>query len=155
VKLRECGKLQFSPHSKRAIELVEADEDESIPLPLLGNVAAGLPIEAIEYFDKIQVPRSMIKGPGSYFVLKVKGNSMIEDQICDGDYVVIKQQDTAQQGERVVALLDNDATLKRFYRKKDRVELHPANSTMKPIIIEPHQHLRILGVYVGLIRIEK
>jgi repressor LexA len=80
---------------------------------------------------------------------------MVEDAICDGDYVVVRQQHIAENGDTVVALIDGEATLKRYYREKGQVELRPANSSMTPIVIGSHQHLRILGVYVGLIRMEK
>jgi repressor LexA len=155
-RLKDAGHLEFGSQSKRAIRVTEPTEPRSsvIELPMLGSVAAGRPIEAIESTERLAIPASMIRGATPHFVLKVKGDSMIEDQICDGDFVIVRQQDTANNGDKVVALIDNEATLKTFYRKSGRVELHPANSTLKPILVEAHQHLRIAGVYVGLIRLQ-
>jgi repressor LexA len=156
-KLRDCGRLAFDTQSKRAIQVIEAEKVRSdvVDLPLLGAVAAGLPIEAIESSERIQVPANMVHGSTPHFVLLVKGNSMIEDHICDGDYVIVRKQANANNGEKVVALIDGEATLKRIYQKQGRVELHPANADMKPIIVEAHQHLRLAGVFTGLIRIER
>jgi repressor LexA len=104
-----------------------------------------------ETFD---VPASLLKG-GDHFVLKVTGQSMIEDGILNGDFVVIKKQDDATNGQTVVALVGNEATIKRFYRQGDRVELHPANPAYQPLILESlteSRELKIEGVLVGLIR---
>jgi repressor LexA len=131
----------------RAIELVD-DGPSDTGMPLAGVIAAGRPIEAIEQEERIDF-RDIFGKPG-LFALEVKGDSMIEDQIAEGDYVVVKKQDTARDGQIVVALLgDGEATLKRFYREKSRVRLEPANPTMKPIY---SRNVRIMGVVVGVVR---
>jgi repressor LexA len=156
-KLRDEGKLTFEKNSVRGLQLVEVDSDDEIAeLPMLGVVAAGRPIEAVERNEmNLKVPAYMIKPGYPHFALRVSGSSMIEDGIFDGDHVVVRQQAVAEEGETVVALLDGEATLKRFHRKGKQIELRPANSTMGPIVVGSHQHLRILGVYVGLIRMVK
>jgi repressor LexA len=156
-KLKKHGLLQFRPQSKRSLELVDVNptHDDIAELSVLGVVAAGQPIEAIERNDKsIKIPATMIQAAHPHFILQVSGNSMIEDSILSGDYVIIRQSQTAENGQTIVALLDDEATLKRYHREGSRVELRPANSSMKPIVVESHQHLRILGIYVGLIRME-
>jgi repressor LexA len=156
-KLRRHGMLNYESQAKRSLEIISVSSEEVgiAELSVLGLVAAGRPIEAIQRNDvSLKVPASMIRSGYPHFALKVSGNSMIEDSICDGDYVVVRQQAAAENGETVVALLDGEATLKRYYRKGNQVELRPANSSMVPIIVESHQHLRILGVYVGLIRMD-
>jgi repressor LexA len=156
-KLRDRGKLSYEEKSVRGLQLVEVDSDDEIAdLPMLGVVAAGRPIEAVERNEmSLKVPAYMIKAGYPHFALRVSGSSMIEDGIFDGDHVVVRQQAVAEEGETVVALLDGEATLKRFHRKGKQIELRPANSTMGPIVVGSHQHLRILGVYVGLIRMVK
>ena len=147
--------LQKAWTRSRSVEPVMQDGIEpaaaGTTLPLLGTVAAGAPIEAIENPDTIVVPPDMV-GRGEHFVLRVRGDSMIEDQICDGDLVVIESRSEARNGETVVALIDgSDATLKRFYRQGSQVRLVPANSSMEPI--EKHAaDVTIRGVLKGLIR---
>jgi repressor LexA len=120
-------------------------------LPMLGTVAAGAPIEAIENPEPIAVPPDLV-GRGEHFVLEVRGDSMIEDQICDGDKVIIESRSEARNGETVVALVGGtDATLKRFYREGSKVKLVPANSTMDPIEVNAAD-VTIRGVLRGLIR---
>lgn len=154
-RLKRKKKIRFTKNSKRGIESpeLEAESSSLIHLPLLGTVAAGSPIEAIEQAESIQVPRNLVRGMVPHFVLRVRGDSMIEDHICDGDFVVIRQQLTANNGDRVVALINNKATLKRFNRKMGQIQLHPANPNHSPIIVESHHHFRIAGIYVGLVRI--
>ena len=107
---------------------------KSIMLPLAGLITAGEPIEAIEEKETIAIPVDLAPNSANSFVLRVKGQSMIEDGIFDGDYVVVERNPSPKNGDVVVALLDNAyATLKRFYRERDRIRLQPANSTMKPI----------------------
>jgi repressor LexA len=119
-------------------------------LPLLGRVAAGEPIEALEDRDIVEVPESFL-GTGEHFALRVRGDSMIEDGIHDGDIILLRKQEDAENGQTVVALIDGEATVKRLYRKGDSVELHPANSSMKPLIVEAKK-VTVQGVVVGLIR---
>lgn len=158
TQLRNKGYIRapFGESKKRAIELVDfsaADDDNVAQLPLLGKVAAGKPIEAIENRDYVEVPRSLLRAHGEYFALTVKGDSMIEDCIMEGDYVVIKRQHTAMNGQTVVAIVDNQATIKRFYQKKGQVELHPANPSYDVIHVDPSMHdFKILGVLSSVIR---
>jgi repressor LexA len=122
-----------------------------VELPLVGTVAAGRPIEAIETADTIEVPPSMV-GRGENFALRVRGDSMVGDGILDGDFVVVRKQASADSGQTVVALIGNEATVKRLVRKDGRIELHPANPAMAPILVENAEELRIEGVVVGVLR---
>ena len=138
----------------RSIELVNAEVDfleEGLDVPILGFIAAGAPIEP--YTDPnatMAIPSSFITGKRRTYVLQVKGESMIEEQIRDGDYVVIEQTDEATNGDIVVALLDNGmATLKRFFKETTRIRLEPANAAMRPLFVK---NVRIQGKVVGLIR---
>jgi SOS regulatory protein LexA len=119
-------------------------------IPLLGSIAAGTPIEAIENSDRISVPTHML-GKGQYYALKVKGESMIEDGILNGDIAIIKHQTQADNGQIVVAVVENETTLKHYFKKSKQIELHPANKTMRPIIIKDRD-CEIRGVMVGLMR---
>ncbi|GAB4272013.1 MAG: transcriptional repressor LexA [Deferrisomatales bacterium] len=150
VRLERQGFLKRTWNAKRALEVVDSEPSEN-EVPLLGYVAAGTPIEAVTTDDRLEVPRSMVRGP-DVFALRVKGDSMVEDGILDGDYVVVRRQATAANGETVVALVDGEATVKRFYRRQGRVELHPANAAMEPIAVEAGQDVRIEGVVIGVIR---
>jgi repressor LexA len=148
--LRALEKKQFIRREKnmsRAIQLVE-DRRGNIGIPLAGVIAAGVPLQAVEQPGKIDF-RDLFNDP-NMFALKVRGESMVEDQIADGDYVVVRKQDEAVNGDIVVALIDGEeATLKRFYRETERVRLEPANSAMQPIF---SQDVRILGIVVGVVR---
>jgi repressor LexA len=135
-------------HMSRAIQLVDQPQKKRTSLPLAGQVAAGSPVLAVENRERVDFA-NLFKDEGQY-CLRVKGDSMIEAQIADGDYVVIRQQKVARDGDIVVALVDgDDATLKRFYREKNRIRLEPANSRMKPIY---SSNVEVLGVLVGVIR---
>ncbi len=138
----------------RGIELIDQKISgalKGIELPILGFIAAGQPIQTYTDPDAtIRVAPNMISGKKRSYVLQVKGDSMIEDGILDGDFVVIEEQNTAINGDIVVALLDNGlATLKRFYKEKDRIRLEPANSAMSPIYTTD---VKIQGKCVGVIR---
>lgn len=148
--LTDKGYLERHAHSWRGLRLVEPDSEGST-LPLQGRIAAGCPIEAIPDQEEIDLA-SLFNGVGRY-VLEVKGDSMIEAGILDGDMVVIEQSDTADEGEIVVALIDNEeATLKRLARHPDGdVELIPANSAMQPLVYAPDR-VRIQGRLVGQLR---
>ncbi len=137
-------------NQKRAIEVVSPVETRRFEFPLLGRVAAGEPIEAIEDVDVVELPPSMAD-EGDCFVLQVKGVSMEEDGILDGDFVVVRKQATAKNGEIVVALVNNGATVKRYYRKKDHVELRPAHGDMRSIRVQD-EGFRIEGKVVGVMR---
>ena len=143
-------RLPRKKNQKRAIEVISPVETRRFEFPLLGRVAAGKPIEAVEDVDVIEVPPSMI-GSGDHFVLQVKGSSMKEDGILDGDFVVVRKQPTAENGETVVALINNEATVKKYYKKKKHIELRPAHKGMKPIQVKDGD-LHIEGKVVGVIR---
>jgi repressor LexA len=146
------GLILRTEKSARAIQLVDHRPGRGgVELPLVGNVAAGVPIEAIQETEERLNFADLFAGP-DHFVLKVKGQSMIEDHIADGDYVVIKPQTTAHNGERVVAMIDNEVTLKRFQHERGHVVLYPANSSMSPIVVKANSDTKILGVLVGVLR---
>ena len=137
------------PNMSRAIQLV-AEPAYERGLPLAGTIAAGVLHEAIEQDERIDFDEIFHDKDKRLFVLKVSGDSMIEDQISDGDYVVIRKQRTARKGQIVVALTDeNEATLKRWHPEKNRIRLEPANSSMKPIYVK---NARVLGVVMGVVR---
>ncbi len=120
-------------------------------LPLLGVVAAGATIEAVQQDERLEM-RELFSQDNLY-VLKVRGSSMIDSQIADGDYVVIKKQDSADNGEKVIAMVDKAMTLKKFYKRKEHIRLEPCNSSMDPIIVDPSKEsVSVLGVLVGVIR---
>jgi len=150
VRLEREGALARDWNARRGLRL-RRQASGGAELPLAGLVAAGRPIEAVENPDTIEVPASMV-GPGENFVLRVRGDSMVGDGILDGDYVVVRKQANADSGQTVVALIDNEATVKRFYRRAGRIELHPANPAMEPIVVAGDESLRIEGVVVGVIR---
>jgi repressor LexA len=120
-------------------------------LPLIGIVAAGSPIEPIRQHEDIDIPAAM-RGRGDTFALRVKGTSMRDEGILPGDVIIVQKQVTAENGQTVVILLDGEATVKKWYRKGHRIELHPANDTMSPIIVRPDQDCRIEGLVTGVIR---
>ena len=120
-------------------------------LPLVGVVAAGKAIEAVEQDDRLEMRE--LFGDDDLFVVKVRGQSMIDGQIADGDYVVIRKKETCDNGEKVVAMVDRSMTLKKYYKKKDHIRLDPMNAAMEPIIVDPtRQDIQILGVLTGVIR---
>jgi repressor LexA len=147
--------LRRDKHKARSLEIVAderlPDEDRSTKLPLLGNIAAGSPIEAVENREEIDL-ETMFQAKNGVYVLRVRGESMIEDHLCDGDYVVIERRDSARNGEQVVALLDTgEATLKQYFKEGGKVRLQPANSTMEPRIVEADR-VRVQGVVIGVLR---
>lgn len=150
--LERKGAIIRTYHKSRSIELapeLARDPADDTTLPLVGRIAAGRPIEAIETPDTIDIA-SMFRLKDGPYVLRVRGDSMIEDSIRDGDYVIIEQRNTASNGETVVAILpDGEATLKRFYREEGHIRLQPANSQMEPIIVPDCQ---IQGVVIGVMR---
>ncbi len=156
--LVEKGLLTKGNNSARSLLPVEAVEagitaGNGVELPILGLIAAGRPIEATTgHAETLEVPPFMVGRKHSY-VLQVKGESMIEDGIHDGDYVVVQEKEVPSNGEVVVALIDGaEATLKRYYKEARRIRLQPANSSMEPIYVEPDTPLKIQGVVIGLIR---
>jgi repressor LexA len=152
--LERKGYIKRSNNESRAIEILPSDVyPRGVELPLLGSVAAGVPIEALEVNETVVVPESFIHRGGNHYVLRVRGNSMIDEQIRDGDFVVINERPAADDGETVIALIDNTAaTVKKFYRERDgRIRLQPANETMRPIYVHEND-VTIQGVVVGVLR---
>jgi repressor LexA len=141
-------------NESRAIELLPSDVyGRSVHLPLMGTVAAGAPIEAIDSNESLPVPEELIGRNGNHYVLRVRGNSMIDEQIRDGDFVIVNERRSVDNGEMVIALIDNhSATVKKFYRERDgRVRLQPANESLGPIYVDEND-LLIQGVVVGVLR---
>jgi repressor LexA len=135
----------------RAIQLTDMAKPGARPgLPFLGRVAAGPPIEAIENAERVDFTGNY--DDSKHFVLEVRGNSMIEDHIQDGDFVVIRNDPEPPNGSTVVAVIDGDATLKRLYRRPDYLELRPANGTMDPIRVTADKQVEIKGVLAGVFR---
>ena len=143
------GLIKREGFSARAIQLMDPRRRD-VSLPLLGAVAAGSPTQAIEQTDRLDFKE--LFGNPSYFALQVRGQSMIENHIDDGDFVVIRRQDKADNGERVVAMIDDEVTLKRYFRDKTKIRLEPANKDMAPIVVDADRPVQILGVLVGVIR---
>lgn len=177
-QLQNKGYILIPPHQKRAIQILRSSESvqkqvrstrelaqKSAPvereasettIPLLGKVAAGRPLEALSYDEFVDVPKHLLRNPAKSFALKVVGQSMIEDGILDGDLILVQRQENATNGEIIVANVDNESTVKRFYLRSHsdparQVELRPANSTMQSMWYAPDQ-VSIQGVVVGLIR---
>ena len=136
-------------NQKRALTLVEPGPATAI-LPLLGRVAAGRPIEAIAHPETVEVPEMLLRGEDN-FALRVVGDSMVDEGIRDGDIVIVKRQRDAENGQTVVALIGDDATIKQYYRRGTRVELRPANARVSSIIVDEGD-LQVQGIVVGLIR---
>jgi repressor LexA len=147
--LEKKGLIIREGFSARAIQLVD-HRPPSSGLPLLGNVAAGAPTAAVAQDERLEF-NELFGGPDQY-ALRVRGQSMIEDHIEDGDYVVVRKTEDAANGERVVAMIDGEVTLKRFFHEKNHIRLEPANGKMQPIVVEPDSDVRILGVLVGVLR---
>ena len=153
--LEREGLIKRIPNVSRGIEIVETDRQENVDgyeIPLLGLVAAGQPIEAILAHETVSAPKNMM-GRGRMFALRVRGDSMIEENIQDNDIIIVSSQETAENGQMVVALIDgNYATVKKFYREPDFIRLEPANPQFKPIFIKTPGRLQLQGVVRGLIR---
>jgi repressor LexA len=139
------------PHTHSTEQQVDAKT-----IPLLGLVAAGNPIEAIENYDQtISIPSSMVKSGKQYFALTVQGDSMIEDGILEDDVIICEHAPKARTGQTVVAVIDGEATVKKFHQhdeKNNIIELHPANSRLSPILVTPEQDFKFAGIVVGLFR---
>jgi repressor LexA len=152
VHLEEKGLIKRHWNRARAIEVVPGDKKPMArDVPLAGLIAAGEPIEAVRWNELVAVPEDMI-GRRDVYVLKVRGESMIEDQIRDGDFVIVERRTDPKNGELIVALLNGEsATLKKFYREKSQIRLQPSHPTMKPIFVQ-EDDLTVQGVVVGLLR---
>ncbi len=156
-KLMAKGLLHKEWNARRALEVDPSFLEKQIKpkqataIPLLGKIAAGKPIEVMTEDDcTIQIPNEIL-GSGDFYCLEVEGSSMIEDGVLSGDYVVVRKQESAENGETVVALLENSATMKRLYRKGRQVELRPANKDMESFMVAPSK-VKVQGIVVGLYR---
>ena len=152
TNLQQKGFIKRTWNRSRSVEVMPSRVvGRSIELPLLGYVAAGAPIEAVINNETIDVPESLAGNRDTY-VLRVRGDSMIDEQIRDGDWVIVEDRKTAENGETVVALLSgSDVTLKKFYRENGQIRLQPANETIQPIIVPSHQ-VQVQGVVIGVMR---
>lgn len=153
ARLTEKGLLRKDANRSRSVEVVEAEPPASVTLPLVGTVAAGAPLEVFEDAETIAVPRELVGRRRGSFVLRVRGDSMIDEQIRDGDYVIVDGRRAVRDGEMVIALLDGErATLKKLFREKDgRVRLQPANARLAPIVVEA-ERVQVQGVVIGVLR---
>jgi repressor LexA len=152
--LKQKGYIRKSYNASRSLELVRSEiHSAAVELPLLGTVAAGYPIEAIRDNETVAVPEDFLSRGGEHYVLRVKGDSMIDEQIKDGDYVIVNARKVARNGEMVVALVGGEsATVKKFYRENGgRIRLQPANVTMPPMFYREHE-VAIQGIVIGVIR---
>ena len=150
--LVEKGLLRKAWNRSRSIEVVDrSSASQPVAVPLLGSVAAGVPIEAVATPDSIEVPAEMV-GSRECYALRVRGDSMIEDHICDGDVVVLERREVPRDGETVVALIDREeCTLKKIYRDGGKVRLVPANKALRPLEV-PAESVSVQGVVIGLLR---
>jgi len=148
--LKEKGYLKRS----RTIELPKAEKSSGlVEIPLLGTIAAGQPIEAIQEKETIAVPQDKLPRSGDFYALRVMGDSMIDEGINDGDVILVKQQSIAENGQKVVALVDNyEATLKKFYKERGYIRLQPANKTMEPLIFRKGRDISIQGIVLDVIK---
>ncbi|OGZ25522.1 MAG: repressor LexA, partial [Candidatus Nealsonbacteria bacterium RIFCSPLOWO2_02_39_8] len=152
-KLKQGGYLGKIENQARAISI--SSKEPMIKIPLLGTIAAGQPIEAIENKETIAVPKSLIPSSAEVYALRVVGKSMIDENINDGDIVLVRQQETAENGQKVVALIDNhEATLKKFYKERGHIRLQPANKSMEPLIFRNGRDVSIQGIVLDVIREE-
>jgi len=154
TNLERKGYIKRAYNESRGIEVLPSSETpRAMSLPLLGTVAAGLPIEAIQVPESIGVPEDFVRRGGNHYVLRVRGNSMIDEQIRDGDFVIVNEKRSADNGEMVIALIDGtSATVKKFYRERDgRIRLQPANEAMTPIYVHEND-ISIQGIVVGVLR---
>ena len=152
--LERKGYIKRSYNESRAIEILPSDAmPRAVELPLMGAVAAGVPIEAIANDETVTVPESLIQRGGNHYVLRVRGSSMIDEQIRDGDFVIVNERKSADNGEMVIAMLHgNSATVKKLYRERDgRIRLQPANETMAPMYVHEND-ISIQGVVAGVLR---
>ncbi len=151
-RLEEKGLLRRDPTKPRAMEILDDDKDsfrEMIMVPILGRVAAGIPLLAVENMEDMFPMPADFAGRGEFFMLRVKGNSMVEAGILEGDLVLVRQQPSVNNGDIAVALLDDEATIKRFYREDGHIRLQPENYQLSPIIVDD---VTVLGKVTGLVR---
>ncbi|NLY98336.1 MAG: transcriptional repressor LexA [Clostridiaceae bacterium] len=158
-KLEDEGLLQKAPGTPRGLKVVGSqvqDTDKptvrTVEIPVIGKVTAGKPILAVENVEEYFPVPEELTDSSTLFMLKVSGESMIEASIFDGDLVIVKQQSTALNGDKIVALINQEATVKTFYKEKDRIRLQPENKYMDPIYVDPSDSFAILGKVIGLFR---
>jgi repressor LexA len=152
--LERKGYIKRGYNESRAIEILPSNEfPRAVQLPLLGAVAAGMPIEMIAHGETLAVPEEFVRRPGGHYVLKVRGNSMVDAHVTDGDFVVVNERRSCDNGEMVIAMVNgSSATVKKLYREKDgRIRLQPANETMDPIYVHEND-ISIQGIVVGVLR---
>jgi repressor LexA len=148
--LEQAGLIKRARNASRGITLGGPVNEGEIPL--LGSVAAGRPIEAVLSEETVSVPTNML-GSGRTFALRVKGDSMIDEHIRDGDIIIVSSRQTAENGQTVVALIDgSDATVKKFYRERNSIKLEAANPKFDPLYIKPPQRVQVQGIVIGIIR---
>lgn len=152
TNLQDKGFIKRAWNRSRSVELVPTRlSGRSIELPMLGYVAAGVPIEAVASAETIFVPDSLV-GKRDTYVLRVRGDSMIDEQIRDGDFVIVEDRKTADNGEMVIALINgSDVTLKKFYREGPNIRLQPANPAVQPIVVDS-ERVQVQGVVIGVMR---
>ncbi len=154
--LEKNGYIRRDPTKPRAIEIVDDNfnlvRKEMVNVPIIGKVAAGQPLLAVENIEGYFPIPSEFMPNNKTFILVVQGDSMINAGIFNGDYVVVEQQQTAENGQKVVALVDDSATVKTFYKEKDHIRLQPENDSMSPILVQPDQPFQILGKVIGVFR---
>ena len=148
-RLENKGAIKRDPTKPRAIEIASEHRNSIVSVPVLGRVAAGEPLLAVENIDDVVVFSRQLAGDGDLFLLKVRGDSMVEAGIIEGDLLLVRRQTSATNGDIIVALLGKEATVKRFYKEQGHVRLQPENYAMKPII---SKQVDILGRVVGLYR---
>lgn len=154
--LEKNGYIRRDPTKPRAIEIVDDNFNlvrrEMVNVPIIGKVAAGQPLLTVENIEGYFPIPSEFMPNNKTFILVVQGDSMINAGIFNGDYVVVEQQQTAENGQKVVALVDDSATVKTFYKEKDHIRLQPENDSMSPILVQPDQPFQILGKVIGVFR---
>ena len=150
VRLTRQGLVKRAPNDKRGLIVTELPRGEARILPLTGRVSAGLPVEALEEPETLQVPSFLLKS-GQHYVLKVAGDSMIGEGIHDGDWIIVQKRESAGDGETVVALVNGEVTLKRYFREGRYIRLQPSNPAVAPLKVR-EADLTVQGVVVGLMR---
>jgi repressor LexA len=139
----------------RGLKLIEKNEVGLLVLPVLGKVAAGRPLEYKKNGESREVPAWMVQKRGDHFLLQVQGDSMIDEGILEGDYIIVHRQSEAESGQIVVAMLDEEATVKKFVWKRSKVELHSANPRYAPIVVPEDADFHIEGLYCGILRVNQ
>ncbi len=159
IKKGYLKKIEGAPGAARGIQLTQKtrsmqSNDNMVEVPLLGHVAAGEPILAEENHERtLNFDASLLSGSGPTFALTVRGDSMIEEGIHDGDIVIVRQSNSARNGDIVVAMVDGEATVKYYFHEGERIRLQPANSAMEPIFVGPDQSTAIQGKVAGVVRV--